>query len=511
MNKIPVTKPSRPTRTIKLIELPAIKLIDESGHNWTALRRREPLVSKQVLIPLLEAGGFRVELLNLKDGAEEVVTGTVRWRDKTLRKVLVGRTFDEDPTSADLWGITINYVQEREAACSVIERIKTGGGRVIVGGSDAFADPQPYLDAGADAVMQDKSGAANLPSCDFVCGDEPRGPLTGVILADGRRFKSQRPPMSPEHWPLPSSTVVKQTLGVDYWETQLPEKLLPIGSVMADIGCDRHCDFCETPLYKLGYQRMSPKTTIEWFAAQKAAGARSVICPSDQFLARVLWKQGRAEVLEIMRGIRALDLAVLWGNGLEIQKLTLGKGLPNGDLTPDVELVNAVWGWDGERGCYQGYIPAERPTFGRENYAKLLPWIEHCEMVRTIVRAGVPDITYGVVVGLPEDSHESFETLEAAIRELYAELRTINAELIFNVTPYAIRPLPGTPQARSLRESGLLRFEDPAIIGGFWTACADTNHLSYEEVSDWQARLANIGSSALLEWQNITGATAPMG
>ena len=25
-----------------------------------------------------------------------------------------------------------------------------------------------------------------------------------------------------------------------------------------------------------------------------------------------------------------------------------------------------------------------------------------------------------------------------------------------------------------LRKAGLLRFEDPAIVGGFWTACADT-------------------------------------
>ena len=504
--KIPLRPAGRARRTIKLIELPAIKLVDEGGRNWTALRRREPLVSKQIVMTQLAAAGFDTVLVNLKDGDEEVETGTVRWRDRVLSKRLVGRVFGDDPRSADAWAITINYVQERDAACELIQRIKAGGGRVIVGGSDAFADPTPYLEAGCDAVVQDKSGAANAAICDYVCGDEPRAPLTGVLLADGRRFPAKRPPMSPEDWPLPPPDIVHQTLGIDYWETQLPDALLPIGSVMADIGCDRRCDFCETPLYKLGYRRMSPATTLEWFAAQKAAGARSVICPSDQFLARVLFKEGRDEILQIMQGIRDLDLAVLWGNGLEIQKLTVGRGLPGGDLTPDEELVRAIWGWDGERGCYQGYIPAERPTFGREDYAKLLPWQEHKTMVRTIVAAGVPDITYGVVVGLPEDSHESFKGLEVAIRELYAELLEINPDLIFNVTPYAIRPLPGTPQAKQLRAAGLLRFEDPAIIGGFWTACADTEHLSYAEVSDWQARLAAIGSAELLEWQSITGA-----
>lgn len=508
MSTISVTEASRERRLIKFIELPAIKLVDQDGRNWTALRRREPLVSKQILMPLLEAAGFTCELVNLKDGEEEYETGTVAWRDKVLSKRLVGRQLEDAPDSADLWAVTINYVQEREAACDLIHTLKAGGGKVIVGGSDAFADPQPYLDAGCDAVVQDKSGAANIAICDYICGDNPREDLTGVLLADGRRFPNRRPPMSPQEWPVPSPRIVRETLGVDYWETRLPDELLPIGSVMADIGCDRHCDFCETPLYKLGYRRMSPERVLDWFAAQEAQGARSVICPSDQFLARVLWKTGRDEVLEIMRGIRELGLAVLWGNGLEIQKLTQGKGLPGGDLTPDYELVEAIWGWDGKAGCYQGYIPAERPTFGRENYAKLLPWQEHCEMVRAIVRTGVPDITYGVVVGLPEDSHDSFSGLEEAVHSLYEELLVINPELIFNVTPYAIRPLPGTPQAQDLRASGLLRFEDPAIIGGFWTACADTLHLSYEEVSDWQTRLAAIGSAELLEWQQISGASS---
>ena len=71
-----------------------------------------------------------------------------------------------------------------------------------------------------------------------------------------------------------------------------------------------------------------------------------------------------------------------------------------------------------------------------------------------------------------------------------------------------ICPIPGTPQARSLRQMGLVKFEDPAIIGGFWTACADTHYLSYEEVSDWQTRLASIGDAGLMAWQSITGPTA---
>lgn len=495
-------------KKVGVIELPAIKLVDPDGRNWTALRRKEPLVSKQILIPQLQEGDYDVQLINLKNGDEEWEVGTITWRDKNLTKRLVGKTFDLDPRSMDVWGITINYIQEREPACSLIRQISEQGGNVIVGGSDAFAEPEPYLKAGAVAVVQDKSGAANLAILDYVSGKDMRDEPKGVMLADGRSFGPKKPPMSPEDWPLPDNSTVRQSLGIDYWETALPEHLLPIGSVMADIGCDRHCDFCETPIYKLGYRRMSPQTTLRWFAAQKEAGAKSVICPSDQFLGRVLWPEGRDEVLTIMKGIRELGLTVLWGNGLELKKMTVGRGMPQGDLTPDEEMVNAIWGWGGEVGCYQGYLPAERPTLGREDYAKLLPWQEHCQLVEAIVRAGVPDITYGVIVGLPDDSHDSMLVLEEAIQGLYERVRTINPDIVFNVTPYAIRPIPGTPQAKSLQQMKLIKFEDPAIIGGFWTACADTHHLSYEEVSDWQTRLASIGDAGLMAWQSITGPTA---
>jgi len=491
---------------VGVIELPAIKLIDSEGRNWTALRTQEPLVSKQILIPQLLAGGHDVELINLKEGKEEILFGEVIWRGRTLSKILVGRSWDLDPRSMDVWGITINYMQEREPACMLIRKIVAGGGRVVVGGSDAFVEPEPYLEAGAHAIIQDKSGAANLAVLDYVFRGSSKERLTGVTLSDGRMLPPRIPPMSPEEWPLPPQWVVQKSLGYEYWEGTLPDELLPIGSVMADIGCDRHCDFCETPLYKLGYRRMTPETTLKWFAAQKGAGARSVICPSDQFLGRVLWKEGRDEVLAIMKGVRELGLTLLWGNGLELKKATVGRGMPNSDLSPDQELIEALWGWDGRVGCYQAYLPAERPTFGTADYAKLLPWKQHCELLREIVRSGIPDLTYGVIVGLPDDSEENLLRLEEAISELCQELKTINPKLIFKVTPYAIRPLPGTTQASALRTSGRLRFEDPAIIGGFWTACADTHHLTYEEVSDWQSRLAAIGDVEA-KWQGITGVT----
>jgi hypothetical protein len=492
------------TLRVGLIELPAFKLLDEGGLNWTALRQREPLGSKQVLAAHLTDLGMTAELVNLKAVDDERETGTVEWRGRCLSKVAVGADWNElDPKEFDVWGLTVNYFQEREIAGLIVQHLREGGGRVIVGGSDAFEEPEWYVEAGADAVVCDKSGAANLGVVEHVARGSTES-LTGVMLADGTRIRPARPPMSPEAWPLPDQGLVRETLGTDYWEAPLPEELLPIGGVMLDIGCDRHCDFCETPTYGLGYRKMAPERAIEWLRRQREAGARSVIILSDQFLGRVLWDGGREDVIEIMTGLRDLGLAVLWGNGLELKKATKGRSLPNGDPAPDLELVEALWGWDGSVGCAQAYIPAERPTAGTTAYQKLLPWQDHVAMLEALVRAGLPDINYGVIVGLPDDTHESLATLYEAVAELRAQLKDLNPELRFRVTPYAIRPLPGTPQSRFLRENGLLVTEDPAILGGFWTACANTFELSYEEISDWQSRLIHELSDVEEDWQGIT-------
>jgi hypothetical protein len=82
--------------------------------------------------------------------------------------------------------------------------------------------------------------------------------------------------------------------------------------------------------------------------------------------------------------------------------------------------------------------------------------------------------------------------LEEAIFKLYQEVKVINPEIDFKIRPVSISPFAGTPQDQEIRDLGLLAFEDPAILGGFWTPCANTKHMSYLEVSEWQIRLMNL-------------------
>jgi hypothetical protein len=250
---------------------------------------------------------------------------------------------------------------------------------------------------------------------------------------------------------------------------------------------------------------MSPTTFLKWLEIQKAAGAKSINIGSDQFLARALFPEGRQEILDITHGSREMGVTLMWPNGLELRKTTLGAGrnYDSTDLRPDEELMEALFGWDGTVGCPLAYIPAERPIVGREAYKKLLPWQEHCELMKAVVRTGVPVIAYGIIIGLPDDDHDALAHLEEAILELVDELVEINPNLEFQNSCYSIIPLPGTPQAYNLRKEGLLQFED-SCLWGMWTTTSNTYHLTYDQVSDWQIRLSNI-RRAPAEFTNYNG------
>jgi hypothetical protein len=241
---------------------------------------------------------------------------------------------------------------------------------------------------------------------------------------------------------------------------------------------------------------MSPERVLQWVEVQKKAGAKTILFSSDQFLGRIFRKEGKQEILEIMQGIRDLGLAFFWYNGLELSKLGTGKGLKRNmkDVRPDDELISALFGWDGEVGCYYAYLPGERPLLGRENYKKLLPWKEHCNFIKTIVGTGVPYLRYGIIIGFEDDSEESLLRLEEALHSLHDEVKKVNPELNFQVTCYTLCPIVGTPQERLVRESGLLHFDDPALWG-LWTPSVDTRYLTYKDIADWQTRLAQIGTT----------------
>jgi len=321
---------SQNTSTIGLVELPSLGLFQVEKNLLSDETKDETLISKQILLSNLQAAGFDAQLINLRQGDYQEEYGKITWRNTEYSKVYFGSKIQEvDPLAYEAWGVTNNFSQYREITYLTIQHLASKGRPVVVGGSDAIAEPQSYLAAGATAVVLDKSGAANAPLMDYILGKTPREELSGVILANA----SQQPParirrpLHPQDWAIPDESVIKQCLGTQHKNLLLPEERLKMGSIMTDMGCDRHCDFCQTPKYRLGYRAMSPARVLQWLVALKEAGAKSVSNYSDQFLGRILKQGGREDIIEIITGLRELGLAVLWPNGLELKKTTLARSI----------------------------------------------------------------------------------------------------------------------------------------------------------------------------------------
>jgi hypothetical protein len=111
--------------TIGLIEVPATGLYDSENRNWTSLYQNRSLISKQVLIADLQAGGFNAQLVNLRDDNYREEFGEIFWKGMTLRKICVGGQISAvDPQAYDAWGITVNFSQDRQVSCMPIEHLR---------------------------------------------------------------------------------------------------------------------------------------------------------------------------------------------------------------------------------------------------------------------------------------------------------------------------------------------------------------------------------------------------
>jgi hypothetical protein len=207
---------SQNTPTIGLIELPSLGLFNVKGKNTLSAETKGlSLVSKQILLSNLQAAGFDAQLVDLRQGNYQEEYGRTIWRNTEYRKVYFGSKIQEvDPLAYQAWGVTNNFSQCREIASLTIKHLASKGRPVVVGGSDAIAEPQPYLAAGAAAIVLDKSGAANAPIIDYVLGKTPREELSGVMLANGSQPPARvRRPLHPQDWPIPDESVIKQCLG----------------------------------------------------------------------------------------------------------------------------------------------------------------------------------------------------------------------------------------------------------------------------------------------------------
>ena len=540
---------------VLLVEMPNVNLVRErDGRNLAPNVPNAPNGSKQYTATSLQ-GRFEVGIVDLKrtekleeDGSisklpvVEEEYGQLDWEGDGVTKVRWGnRNFnealekaaDEAASTNGVVGFTANFLKERgliiEATRKVID-ISNGRARVVVGGRDAFAEPFPYLIAGADAVVKNMDGDANQAIVEYITGQKVSRPLTKfdvvfnpqkIFLPYEERLDSN---LVSQMELIPSRRVVQSTMGTQHWENPLPEHLNKLGAFKKiwkqdneskfKSPCDETCDFCTVPLLgrpDLDNLRFDLEGSLDYVRGLKRAGVRTISFIDDQLLLDVLYPGGEKMLLDFFGELRKEGLAWVIGNGVQIKKFTLSRGISEhaaatdpyykhrieqlrnagervepGNYELNESLVKAVcgWesdaiGWDGTKGvgCVAVYWPGEDPTGGEKakGMRKLLGASDQVNALREIFRiSGMTRGSYGMIYGRHDQTAEHMMANTDAALEIKRALLVDNPNIEFIVTPFALIPATGTNAAyktwRGLEEMGVasLYSENPELAGNFW-------------------------------------------
>ena len=82
-------------------------------------------------------------MVDLRQGTYQEEYGKTIWHNTEYSKVYFGSKIQAvEPLTYDAWGVTNNFSQQREIAHLTIQHLAIKGRPVVVGGSDAIAEPQ---------------------------------------------------------------------------------------------------------------------------------------------------------------------------------------------------------------------------------------------------------------------------------------------------------------------------------------------------------------------------------
>ena len=246
-----------------------------------------PLATLQVAA-LLRQSGHEVVLFDamLADGVEDY--------EALLHAV--------QPDVAVFYEDNFNYLTKmclgrmREAACRMIADASAAGARVIVAGSDASDHPDPFLAAGAHAVLVGEGIAALLElfrRLELDAGIDTRHWVAGIpgvaTLVEGRTQLDRigtKPP-DPRVAGLPAWDLVDIERYRTLWRTRHGFFSL---NLAASRGCSFRCNWCAKPIWGNHYkQRSAEEVAAEMNHLKKAFAPDHIWLADDIFGFQVDW------------------------------------------------------------------------------------------------------------------------------------------------------------------------------------------------------------------------------
>lgn len=187
----------------------------------------------------------------------------------------------------------------REAALQMVELARALGARVVVCSSDATDFPEPYLRAGAMAVVRGESEGTLADVLKAWRDDRPWTTVAGLSYLQGDLLV--RSPLRAaitdlDHLPAPAWDLVDLTPYRDIWLRRHGYFSLNIATTR---GCPYACNWCAKPLYGKRYTVRSPEQVVEELdLLSRCYGAEHFWVTDDLFGLKPGWVQRFAALVQ---------------------------------------------------------------------------------------------------------------------------------------------------------------------------------------------------------------------
>jgi anaerobic magnesium-protoporphyrin IX monomethyl ester cyclase len=259
-----------------------------------------PLATLQVAAQLRQAG-HRVALFDamLAEGTHEY--------DRLLRAV--------EPQLVLFYEDNFNFLSKmclgkmRRACCEMIATAQRSGARVIAAGSDATDAPEPYLRAGADAILTGEGLDAllqlvqRLDSAPDLQADRLLDGVTGIAALVGGKVTVSRavgPARSSQHSALAAWDLVDIDGYRSVWRKAHGYFSL---NMAASKGCSFRCAWCAKPIWGSQYlQRSAADVATEMAHLKQTYAPDHVWFADDIFGFRVDWVTHFARAIQAAGG-----------------------------------------------------------------------------------------------------------------------------------------------------------------------------------------------------------------
>ncbi len=409
--------------------------------------------------------------------------------------------------NSDVIGINANFTHSRRIIAEFLDHLSESGPEraLVVGGTDATADPEFFLRHGARIVVRGEGELVmrDLLRCIELGKDPVEVPNVSYVTQDGFKHnptKFLREQFDVNELPPHALDLVRLDSYIDTGEGFPPPGVTPpYISIETSRGCAQACSFCATPQTKGRFRYMSTEVARRHLEYYKSQGVRTLLFQEDNLLSRVHVDHraesnvARKNLIELFSIARDLGFAWEFTNGIEY-----GQFESEGRI--DYELIESMF-WRSENatggsGCYRATLPLENVLDdGPMLFRKIKPASIGWPVIEAIADCNVGMLTFNVIVGRPADTLRSLRTTYdrcQSLRELVLR-RSPTVGVYFNV--YLLSLLPGTVDFRHFRN--LLAYDlesDPEVIT-FYLGCMNTDHFSAEELTRARGSL----SSALNE------------